>query len=163
MRRPLHYSLFATLCIMTGLFLLGPITKIHAATLSRVNIGGHDFYLERAQTPQELSRGLMYRRYLAPKHGMWFIFPQAHIQAFWMKNTLMPLDILYIHDNYVVDVVERAQPCTKDPCPVYQSRQPAEWVIELEGGSAAQYGLQWGDSVKVLPSSFQNVGKSKAR
>lgn len=130
-----------------------PAIATPAPQLDRVRIGGNDFYLERAETPEQLAQGLMFRRYLKPRHGMRFIFPSARFQSFWMKNTKLPLDMLFIHHGRVVDIIQRAVPCTKNPCPVYTSRQPAEWVIELEGGTAAKYSLQLGDSVRLLPVS----------
>ena len=72
--------------------------------------------VELARTDDERARGLMYRRELAPEAGMLFLFSESEQRAFWMKNTLIPLDMLFIDDGgRVVGLVERAEPLTTSP------------------------------------------------
>lgn len=113
--------------------------------------GAYRFQVEVADSPQERGYGLMCRRSLAPDRGMLFLFERAEPQAFWMRNTLIPLDIIYIgQDGRVVSIVRNAQPLDERGLP---SGGPAKYVLELAAGRAAQIGLLPGDRVlhRVMP------------
>ncbi|MEO7864948.1 MAG: DUF192 domain-containing protein [Sphingomicrobium sp.] len=115
-----------------------PLT-IHSAS------GHHRFNVEIARTPEEQQTGLMFRRALAPDGGM--IFPYDHeLQlAFWMKNTLIPLDLIFIgSDGQIVRIAENAQPMSLDLIP---SGQPVTAVLEIAGGRSAELGITAGDMV----------------
>lgn len=112
----------------------------------------HDqrFSVELATDDAQRQRGLMMRTSLAPDHGMLFVFPGADPQAFWMKNTLIPLDILYFDtDRRLVSMQLNVPPCKADPCPVYPSDAPARYVLELSAGTARRIGAQVGDALKI--------------
>lgn len=103
-------------------------------------------WVEIADTPEARARGLMYRRELAADGGMLFVFPQEERLEFWMKNTLLPLDMIFIGaDLRVVGIVERAQPLSTVP---RGPGVPAQYVLEVNGGFAASHGLQAGDRVE---------------
>lgn len=78
------------------------------------------FLVELAKTPEERQKGLMYRKYMAENNGMLFIFNHSDIYNFWMKDTRIPLDILWIDENFKIVKVLTAEPCITDPCPTYQ-------------------------------------------
>ncbi|MGA0607227.1 DUF192 domain-containing protein [Phenylobacterium sp. VNQ135] len=108
--------------------------------------GAFKFSVELADSPREREYGLMCRKALAADRGMLFAFARADYQAFWMRNTLIPLDIIYIgSDGRVVSVVRNAQPLNEAPLP---SAAPAQFVLELAAGRAAQIGLLPGDRVQ---------------
>jgi hypothetical protein len=67
--------------------------------------------------------------------------------AFWMKNCLIPLDLLFVKDQTIVQIIHQAPPCKKLPCPVYRSQQPVDWVIEIPGGQAKKQNIRAGMSV----------------
>jgi uncharacterized membrane protein (UPF0127 family) len=106
--------------------------------------------VDLARSEEELTLGLMNRRQLAPEAGMLFLFSQNEPRAFWMKNTLIPLDMLFIDDGgRVVGLIERAEPLTTSP------RDPgvaSRYVLEVNGGWAARHGVRPGDRVQ-----FENV------
>jgi uncharacterized protein len=107
--------------------------------------GTFRFQVEMAMTPIQQEYGLMCRTSLAPDRGMLFVFPRAAPQAFWMRNTLIPLDIIYIApDGRVVSIVRRAKPLNEAPLP---SAGPALATLELAAGRAEQIGLRAGDRV----------------
>ena len=104
------------------------------------------FMAEIADTNEERARGLMFRESLKPDHGMLFLFPAAQQNSFWMKNTLIPLDLLFIREDFtVLGIVENAQPRTT----VRQSVPGAsQFVLEINGGFSAKHGIRAGQRVR---------------
>jgi hypothetical protein len=101
--------------------------------------------VEVVRTEDERARGLMFRRELAAQQGMLFIFDQAEIQSFWMKNTYIPLDMIFINEAMqVVGVVENAEPLTTTSRRV---RDPSRYVLEVNGGFAKRHGITAGTRV----------------
>ena len=123
------------------------LRPLEALTL-RTARGPVAFQVELADTPTKQEYGLMCRRSLAADRGMLFVFKgPASDRAFWMRNTLIPLDIIYIRpDGRVLSVAANAQPLNEMPIP---SGGPAKAVLELAAGRAAQIGLAPGDKVIV--------------
>lgn len=105
--------------------------------------------LEVARTPEEHDTGLMFRTELAPDRGMAFVFESPAAVAFWMKDTLIPLDIVYVRDGVVVNVEADARPCEADPCPTYPSDGKVDTVIELAAGRASALGLVAGSTLDL--------------
>ena len=115
-----------------------------------VEAGGKRFYVEIAADDQTRARGLMFRDHLADDRGMFFIFRREEPRSFWMMNTRIPLDIIYLdRELRVVSIVENARPCRRAPCPSYPSRRPAQFVLEVNAGQAAALGLVPGDQLRV--------------
>jgi uncharacterized membrane protein (UPF0127 family) len=113
--------------------------------------GVQSFQVEVADSDRERQYGLMCRRSLAADRGMLFLFPAARPQMFWMRNTLIPLDIVYIGANgRVVSIARNVQPLDESGAP---SMGAAQFVLELAGGRAGQIGLLPGDRVshRALP------------
>ena len=104
------------------------------------------FEVELATNDTERARGLMFRKQLGPYEGMLFDFHQEMPVSFWMKNTLIPLDMVFIAaDGTVKHVHANAVPLSTDAVP---SRYPVRGVLEINGGSAALLGIKPGDTVK---------------
>lgn len=109
--------------------------------------------LELALTDEQKALGLMFRDVLPPNHGMLFLFDREDFLPFWMKNTLIPLDFIWLDkEGTVVDVKASAPPCKLDPCPSYKPKRPARAVLELAGGQAAAHGVKPGVRLE-----FRNV------
>ncbi|PZM87077.1 MAG: hypothetical protein DLD55_03265 [candidate division SR1 bacterium] len=107
------------------------------------------FDLEIADTPAKRELGLMFRESLPETSGMLFVFESAGIHSFWMRNTLIPLDILWLdEENSVIDLIS-APPCKEMPCPSYLPSAEATQAIELNSGTAAKLGLQIGEKVEI--------------
>ena len=103
---------------------------------------------EIADDPQERNRGLMYRQALGEREGMLFVFPAPAALSFWMKNTLIPLDIIFIRpDRTILGIVAEAAPRTLTP---RQVRGRSQYVLELAGGEAARLGFAPGQSVRFM-------------
>jgi hypothetical protein len=106
--------------------------------------GRVDYRVEIADDEAERQHGLMFRTSMPDGHGMLFIFPRARPQAFWMRNTYMPLDIIYIgEDGRIVSIVQ-GRPFDEAPLP---SGAPAIGVLEIYAGKAAEKGIKVGDRV----------------
>ncbi|MGB7948302.1 MAG: DUF192 domain-containing protein [Candidatus Binatia bacterium] len=104
------------------------------------------FQVEVADTPAKRELGLQYRRDLAPDRGMIFLFPTESEHAFWMKNTPIPLDMIFINSaGQIVGVVEQAVPFSTDSRSVSGASQ---FVLEINGGLAKRHGIKVGDTVR---------------
>lgn len=98
--------------------------------------------LELALNDDERARGLMFRPSLPADRGMLFVFPDVRRRSFWMKDTLIPLDIVYLDEaGSVVSVSADAAPCYEEPCPNYFSSGPAAAVLEVNAGAATVHGV----------------------
>ena len=107
------------------------------------------FEVEVVKTPKDRERGLMFRESLDNNAGMLFIFEQSGNYPFWMKNTLIPLDIIWIDEKKeVVFIGENIQPCIADPCPSYNPSALVLYVLEINAGKAEEIGLEVGDKLE---------------
>ncbi len=98
---------------------------------------GAVYKVELARTPEEQAQGLMFRESLPPRAGMLFLFSDNAVHQFWMKNTMIPLDMVWMdREGKVLFVSADTPPCKADPCPTYGPDQPASSVIEIAGGMA---------------------------
>jgi len=113
----------------------GPVAVVHRADATTVSVD-----LEVASTPAAMERGLMYRTSLPESSGMLFVFPEDADHSFWMKNTLIPLDMLFIKaDGTIVRIAANTKPLSEDPVPSYE---PVRAVLEIAGGRAAELGIK---------------------
>jgi uncharacterized protein len=110
---------------------------------------GQIVQLEVARTPLEQEIGLMFRTSLAADRGMLFLFEPARPIQFWMRNTLIPLDMVFMLDGQIKAIATNAPPCTTDTCPTYGSEADVNQVIELPGGRAAELGLAVGQQLTI--------------
>ncbi|OIO80853.1 hypothetical protein AUJ84_02400 [Candidatus Pacearchaeota archaeon CG1_02_32_132] len=112
----------------------------HNSKISEVCVRDNCFSVELAQTPEERATGLMNREFLAENEGMLFIFPEEGDYGFWMKDTLIPLDMIWINQNLEIVNIATAQPCN-EVCPIIRSKDPALYVLELNAGITSQLGI----------------------
>jgi uncharacterized membrane protein (UPF0127 family) len=102
----------------------------------------HRFTVEVAATPEQQERGLMFRNSIAADHGMIFPYEPAQEVAFWMKNTLIPLDIIFIRGDGTIVRITKAEAMDLTPLP---SGEPIIGVLEIRAGRAAELGIKEGD------------------
>lgn len=117
-----------------------------------VSIGSHSFKAEVPLTQEGFYKGLMNRTKLADDEAMLFDFGGSQERSFWMKNTLIPLDMLFIDENLTVRRISNAIPCKADPCPLYPSGAPVRYVLEIRGGLANELGIAEGHGVSIYSS-----------
>jgi len=116
---------------------------------AHIAIGKQVYQIEMAVTPQQAETGLMYRTSLPQGHGMLFPFKSPRPVSFWMKNTLIPLDILFIAQGHLLHVFENVQPCISEPCQTYGLTALTDMVLELPAGTALRDHLTAGSPVEV--------------
>ena len=132
--------------LVSGLTIEARSQNNTAASLTIVSATGkHRFNVELAETPSQMERGLMFRRELAPDAGMLFDYKQPTVATMWMRNTLIPLDMLFVNaEGRIVNIHERAVPQSDA---IIAAAAPVRVVIELNGGTAARLGIKAGDRV----------------
>lgn len=115
--------------------------------IKKLNAGMHVIQAEIAATPESRTIGLMNRKSLAPNHGMLFVFEQANVQCFWMRNTVIPLSIAYIDtDGTIVNIADMAPQSDQSHCSV----KPVRFALEMEQGWFAARGMTAGKKILGL-------------
>ena len=99
-------------------------------------------FLEVANTPQERSKGLMFRRSLKENHGMLFNLNNFVNIDIWMKNTLFPLDVIFIRGNRIVNIYENLHPCNAKNCAKFNSKFKVDKIVELKAGTVKKFNIQ---------------------
>jgi uncharacterized protein len=143
-------TLLASLALaMTGQLPFSFAAELQQFPTSQLTIvsatGPHQFKVEVAETPAQMTQGLMFRSSLPPDAGMLFDYKQPTAATMWMRNTLIPLDMLFVDaQGRIVNIHQRAVPQSLD---VIAAAAPVRAVIELNGGTAARLGIEPGDQV----------------
>jgi uncharacterized protein len=143
--------LLAALVFIPTLALAAPKPQPAAGRLETITIvtqaGPQAFKVEIASTPKQQERGLMFRTHLPERQGMLFVFRPTREMQMWMKNTLIPLDMLFIAaDGHVRRIERNAEPGSLRLIP---SEGPVRYVLELNGGDASRYGINPGDRLVI--------------
>ncbi len=124
-------------------------TEKKESAISKVCFNEKCFNVEIANTPEKQAQGLMNREYLNQDSGMLFIFDTEAEYHFWMKNTLIPLDIIWLDKNRKVVFIEHnAEPCQADPCETFGPGEKAKYVFEINSGLAKKISLKEEDCLE---------------
>ncbi len=147
----LNGKLVLSLCLVSGL--------ISCRTGPRVLLQGRDkeipIKVEIADTPTKRTLGLQYRQELAEDQGMLFLFTEERVQTFWMKNTPISLDLIFVNRHKkIVGIVHRAVPFSTASLAV---RYPSQFVLEVKGGVAIQHHIKVGDRVRFEEIDLRSV------
>ncbi|MFH0874274.1 MAG: DUF192 domain-containing protein [Candidatus Komeilibacteria bacterium] len=122
-------------------------------TIKSVVIAGQQIAVQAVSSPDDLAKGLAGAADLPWDKGMLFLFPRQGNYKFWMKDMLIPLDIIWLRGNMVVAISREVLPPAdlnhQTDLPLYSSREPIDSVLELRSGFADRYGVQVGDSVVI--------------
>jgi uncharacterized protein len=128
--------------------IFAPVTQ--QSQQNQVCFGSNCFFVELAKTNAERDRGLSNRKELDKDKGMFFVFDKEGIYPFWMKNTLIPLDIIWIDsNNSVVFISQNVQPCKSLICSSVFPSGPAKYVLEVNAGISKEVGIKIGDSAEL--------------
>lgn len=144
--------LIIILLIIIELIIYFFMSGINKNKKANVCINNNCFDVELAKTEKERSVGLMFREEMAENEGMFFIFEKPGNYGFWMKNTLIPLDIIWIdEDNKIVFMQKSAQPCKEgEDCKSINPNTVAKYVLEINAGLTDKLGLKEGDAINFL-------------
>ena len=150
MRRSYAYFFALGVALLHGASACRAEPRVTISTRQRGDVA---FQVEIADSPARRELGLQYRRDLASDRGMIFLFPDESRQSFWMKNTPIPLDMIFIgRDMKVVGIVAQTMPFSLDARSV---DAPSQYVLEINGGLAERHGIQTGDRVRFDSISTQ--------
>jgi uncharacterized membrane protein (UPF0127 family) len=155
MKRLLLSILLLAVAVTGAASAQGLLAKFESGSLAIVTSAGrHEFNVELASTPEQRGQGLMYRREMARDAGMLFDFgPRYGRASMWMKNTFIPLDMMFIKaDGEIESVAERTTPHSLE---AVSSRGYVRYVLELNGGTAARLGIGPGDRVELPGKSAE--------
>ncbi len=138
------------LCLAEVLGATGCRSPQPTAILPSREAGAVAIRLECAATAEQRQKGLMFRTDLGHDQGMLFLLTEQESPSFWMKNTFVALDILFLDaEGRVVDLAEKLMPCPGDPCPVYRPAAPCRYALEVTGGTAMRHGIKRGDRIEL--------------
>ena len=140
------------LMIFLFIFLAGFLSNC-ATKLEQISIDNGkkiiNVNVEIADDDYERQQGLMLRERLDENDGMLFVFENEDYRSFWMKNTLIPLDIIFIGENLQIVDIKNAVPCKQDSCSLYTSAKPARYVLEVNAGFAAKNSIEAGNKLDL--------------
>lgn len=151
--RPVLLLIMVILVVLIIFSSMAPITRDsniirEGQVIFKTRSGTVSLDVEVADQPQEITTGLMFREYLGQDEGMLFIFSSDAPRSFWMKNTLIPLDMIFINSSLdIVHIVEDAEPCKTPSCPTYSSVLPAMYVVEANSGFAREHDIEPGQKI----------------
>ncbi|MBB4001338.1 MAG: DUF192 domain-containing protein [Aurantimonas endophytica] len=151
LRKPLLATIVAAAAVLGAGYFAVAGDDLSEATLVTAS-GRHAIDVELATTPDTRATGLMNRESMPAGQGMLFDFGESRPVSMWMKNTLIPLDMLFIDDTgTVASIKTNAQPLSLDTIP---SGAPVRYVLELNGGAASRYGVARGDRLEheIIPA-----------
>ena len=139
--------LWISLILLIG----GCVSTPEQKKIQKVCFNENCYAVELAQTDEQRQTGLMGREHLDKDKGMLFIYEDEGVYTFWMKNTLIPLDMIWIDGNgTVARIIKNAEPCGKEYCPSINPNKKAKYVLEINGGEADRLGLAEGSRLIFL-------------
>ena len=151
MRRTFLASLFSLIMLAVAVPLAGYSAGMNQVAIA-TSSGSHLWAVELASDSASRSKGLMYRQEMAPKTGMLFRFDDSRVVSMWMKNTYIPLDMIFANQAGVVTHIHRGAVPHSEA--IISSRVPARFVLEVNAGEADRYGIQVGNRLAhpwILP------------
>lgn len=139
--------IFTVVIITLAAFTGAAARKLHTLKISRKGRVITELRVETANTPEERARGLMFRKNLQRDRGMWFVFDEDTSHPFWMENTLIGLDIIFVDNNTeVVSIYRNAEPLSRK---LIYPDEPYRYVLEVPAGFADRYGLKVRDDIRL--------------
>ena len=133
-----------------GLIMVFALRIKNSPVKNKINLGGKEVYVEIADTDESRETGLMYRNFLPENQGMLFVFNSEDYHTFWMRNTYIPLDIIWIdQSSKIVDIKTNFKPCTMPNCEAYKPVKKAMYVVEVNSGWVEKNNIKIGDTASL--------------
>lgn len=138
------------LLLLIAFFSIGAGKAYQENYSTPIRIGRHFFDTEIADTPKKMQQGMMFRTKIADSQAMLFVYSQSQRAHFWMKNTLVPLDMLFFDElGRLQEIKHNVPPCKREPCDIYHSTSDnIQFIVELKGGVSEMLGIQVGDTLR---------------
>ena len=139
------------ICVISGIILILVLFIKKNTDKTLILPNGHPINVNVADTTFGRTKGLMYRKHLDENSGMLFVFDDKTKHIFWMKNTLIALDIIWMDENLkIVDVTHNALPCNTKACQTYMPISPAKYALEVNGGYSERQNIKVGESLRLI-------------
>ena len=119
-----------------------------------IRLDASRYRVELATTPVQRRRGLMFRKKLEAEEGMLFVYPATGDHRIWMKNTLIPLQVIWIDEEFRVISIQRLEPCTILNCKIYGAQKPARYILEL---SDHEHNIKPGDLIEGMAEAIADI------
>ena len=152
-KKVLIILVFAAVIFIAGIIVSFPRKNGSAVEINapRVCLNGFCYEVEVADNPTDRARGLMFRESLDENEGMLFVFDREEKHSFWMKNTLISLDIVWMNSaGEIVEISENTPPCVADSCPSYVPEEPAKYVLEISAGQTQKTSVRIGNRAIIV-------------
>ncbi len=149
----MRVALLAVLLALPTAALAGAGVERGTATITTRDGAKMTLNVELARTAAARQQGLMNRRSLGARAGMVFLYPADHRSPFWMRNTLIPLDIAFADARGRILRILTMQPCRRDPCRIYDPKVAYRTALEVNAGSFRRWGVRVGDRLRVRGST----------
>jgi len=151
-KRPFYWISGFLILALTGIVVYSEYQKMADRNSITIftQVGPIKINVEFAKTPEELQKGLMNRASLSKDSGMFFVFPDENNRSFWMKNTFIPLDVIFISSTGRVNEITTLNPCAENEnCQSYTSKTPAQYVLEINAGSTGKWKIMESDILEL--------------
>ncbi|MCS7135198.1 MAG: DUF192 domain-containing protein [Candidatus Aenigmarchaeota archaeon] len=143
-------TLFKPLSIFLLIFLLSGCLSEKKEILIHTANNTIKVRVEIADTEEKRRKGLMFRQNLKENEGMLFVFEEEMHVSFWMKNTFLPLDMIFISSNGTInEIKQNLKPCFHDTCEIYKSSHPSKYVLEVNANFAERNNIKVGDLIRI--------------
>lgn len=146
--RVIPFAWRMALCLATCIASTSQAQVVDPLPMLQLNAGIHNITAEHAQTESQRATGLMFRKAMEANHGMLFSFDRPGTQCFWMKDTLLPLDVAFVRGDGVIVNIDRMQPRSLDS---HCSTKPVQFVLEMNRGWFAKRGIKAGTRLNGQP------------
>lgn len=145
------YAALVIIVVVLAVIKFQGFNFISAFKTKTVEVSNQTFNVEVADSDAERMKGLSKRKSLSDNSAMLFVFESKNKYSFWMKEVEFPLDIIFISDDTIVEIVKNAPPQKelKGSLPIYTPQKEANYVLEIKGGLSDKYGIKDGDKVKI--------------
>lgn len=152
-KRPFFATLAFIIICLAGIIIYQQYQKISEKNQVVIHTGAGPIKLnvEYAETPEKRISGLKNRSMLPKSSGMLFVFPDEKVREFWMKDTLIPLEIIFIGTKGHINEIITMNPCASDApiCPIYTSKDPARFAVEVNAGFTERAKIVEGDILEI--------------
>ena len=154
MNKTLKYLLVVSLLVLAGYWVFFWVAEPAEKSVKNLLVGDREIQAEIADNVVERAQGLSGRESMCETCGMLFVFPQAQVQNFWMRDMRFPLDIIFIRDDRITEIFADVPVQSNREIPRVESREIADQVLELNAGVSGKLGIRVGDEIDLVDTIY---------